>query len=350
LAYQPKEKPMRDDMFIFDSVVHMYDNSDYNIVGAEGAHVAENLAGFAKLFATPQYPYKDNFLGNVLDTDEAYRLLFEESDTDIAMAQTVPLFGWWRDGFSPAQRQYAFKEAHPDRVVFCGGVDPLYQGIEGSVRELERQVVEWGAKSFKFYQAHRKGLSWRVDDPKLAYPLWEKCLELGINTVQFHKGVPFGNERMEDLKPNDIQDAATDFPDLTFIIHHLGDPYVDESISLAARNPNIWLALSAWVNIYPIMPKRALDQIGKALVYVGPDRLLWGSEAFIWPNVQGYIDIFANLEMPEELQSDYGYPALTRDIKRKIFGENFARLLGIDVEAKKHELYGEAVAVAPVDT
>jgi predicted TIM-barrel fold metal-dependent hydrolase len=335
---------MRDGMFIFDNVVHMFDNTDQNVVGEAGAKVASNLAGFGQVLSNETYTYKEDFLGTQLGLEEAHRILFEESDTDIAMAQTVPLFGWWKEGFSPARRQYEFKEAYPDKVIFCGGVDPLFQGIEGSVRELERQVTEWGAKSMKFYQAHAGGLSWRADDRKIAYPLFEKCLELGINTVQFHKGVPFGTERMEDLRPNDLQDAATDFPELNFIIHHLGDPYIDESISIAARNPNIWLALSAWINIFPIAPMTAYHNLGKALTWVGPDRLLWGSEAFIWPNVQGYIELFADMEMPEELQENYGYPALTKEMKSKIFGENFAGLLGIDIPSKLKELgKGDAI-------
>ena len=336
---------MKDGMFVLDNVVHMYDNSERNVVGAEGAQVARNLDGFGKLFSNAQHGHNANFLGNVLDVEEAGRILFEESDTDMAMAQTVPLFGWWRDGFSPAHRQYALKEAYPDRVLFCGGVDPLYQGIDGALYELERQITEWGACSMKFYQAHRRNTSWRADDPRLAYPLYEKCLELGVNNVQFHKGVPFGNERMEDMKPNDLQDAATEYPDMTFIIHHLGDPYIDETISLAARNQNIWIALSAWINIYPIMPREALHRLGKALFYVGPDRLLWGSEAFIWPDVQSYIDVFAEVEMPDDLQEGYGYPAFTKEMKRKIFGENYAKLLGIDIDAKVKELHGPDAAV-----
>ena len=266
-----------------------------------------------ELFSNKTLPANDHFIDEELSVEEADRILFEESDTDIAMAQTVPLFGWWKEGFSPARRQYALKEAYPDRVLFCGGVDPLFQGIDGAMREMERQIQEWGAVSFKFYQAHDHSLSWRVDDRQIAYPLWEKALELGITNVQFHKGVPFGTERMEHMQPTDLQQAAFDFPELTFIIHHLGDPYIDESISLAARNPNIWLTLSAWINVYPIMPREALKRLGKALMYVGPDRLLWGTEAFVWPNVQGYIELFAELEMPEDLQDGYGFPQITRD-------------------------------------
>lgn len=330
---------MRDGMFILDNVVHMYDNKPSNM-GPNGAAVARNLIGMGQVFSNATLPANDHFLDQELSIAEAKRILFDESETDIAMAQAVPLFGWWKDGFSPARKQYEFKEAYPDRVLFCGAVDPIYQGLEGAIKELTRQVKEWGAVSFKFYQAHENSLSWRADDRRIAYPIWEKCLELGITNVQFHKGVPFGTERMEHMRPNDIQQAAADFPELNFVLHHLGDPYLDETISIAARNPNVWLALSAWINIYPIMPRESLKRLGKAMMFVGTDRLLWGSEAFVWPNVQGYIDLFAKLQMPENLQEDYGFPQITREDKRKIFGENYARLLGLDVSARLTKIYG----------
>jgi hypothetical protein len=38
--------------------------------------------------------------------------------------------------------------------------------------------------------------------------------------------------------------------------------------------------------------------------------------------------------MPEELQEDYGYPPITEETKRKLLGENFARVFGIDLAAK----------------
>jgi hypothetical protein len=341
---------MKNGMFVFDAVTHVHDMTDENIVGDEGRRVANNLAAVATRFSVPPlYPARATLMGEIVPLEDAYRLLFEEADTDLAVAQTVPLLGWWKRGFAPPEAQYRFKEKYPDRVLFCGGVDPLFQGVEGAVEELERQVVEWGAVGMKFYQAHRRGLSWRADDQRIAYPLWEKCVELGITNVQFHKGAPFGNEHVEDLRPNDIQDAATDFPNLIFVIHHFGIPYVDETISIAARNPNVWLALSAWINLYPVMPYEALHQLGKALLFIGPEKLFYGSEAFAWPNLQGYIDLFANMEMPDELQEKYGYPEITDDAKRMILGENAARLFGIDIEAKKRELYPEMMSV-PFET
>jgi predicted TIM-barrel fold metal-dependent hydrolase len=195
--------------------------------------------------------------------------------------------------------------------------------------------------SFKFYTYQDRDHFWRADDPEIAYPLYEKALELGIKMVQFHKGYPLGMHPVEAFKPNDIQMAAYDFPDLNFGLHHMGDPYVDETISIAARFPNIHLMLPLWFNQYFLEPYPMLHRIGQALLRIGPDRLAYGSEGFIWPDIQAYIEMWANLEMPDELQDRYGYPGLTPAIKEKIFGRNFAEALGIDLDAKMEELSGD---------
>jgi predicted TIM-barrel fold metal-dependent hydrolase len=39
--------------------------------------------------------------------------------------------------------------------------------------------------------------------------------------------------------------------------------------------------------------------------------------------------------MPEELQEKYGYTEVTDEDKRKIFGENLGKLLGIDTSKRR---------------
>jgi predicted TIM-barrel fold metal-dependent hydrolase len=264
------------------------------------------------------------------DHDWARRKLFEESDTDIAMVQAVPVFGSFRNGLGPAETAYALYQSDPDRFFFCGGVDPLYQGMKGALENMERQVKEWGASSMKFYQAQSPTMAWRADDREVAYPLYEKALELGIKLVQFHKGLPLGRQRLEDLKPNDIQLAALDFPDLNFGLHHLGNPYIDETINIASRFENVYLILPLWFNEYFVQPREALHRLGKALLFAGPHKLIYGTDAFIWPNVQAYIDLWMNLKMPEDLQEGYGYPELKRDIKEAVIAKNLVEALGWD--------------------
>lgn len=338
---------MRGDIFVFDNVVHAFDLTRENAAGARvtlGYDPADLVVGWASGFGSAVNGVNPELKGVYMDPERAYQYMFEDTEIDMAVAQTVPLFAYFKDGFAPAARNYELARTFPDRFVFCGGVDPVWQGVEAAVDELERQRVEWGAVSFKFYQTQHDR-SWRADDEKVAYPLYEKCLQLGVNNVQLHKGLPIALENIEELRPNDIQKAARDFPELTFIIHHLGIPYVDETMNIAGRFPNVWVALSGWVNLYPIMPEEFLHHLGKALFWVGPDKLLFGTESFLAAAAQPWVDLFATVQIPDEMQDKYGYPPLTEEARRKIFGLNQARLLGIDVDAKIAQLRGKVAAV-----
>ena len=328
---------MRDGMVVFDAVVHMLDLRERHGVHDDAPLLLRQASGFTKVTARKGPPAADLEAGPPA-VDVANRMLFEEAQTDLAMAQTVPIFGLFEEGPGPARLNYELAASNPERVYFCGGVDPLYQGVRGAIDEMRRQVEEWGAVSFKFYQAQTASMAWRADDRRLAYPLFEAAQELGIRLVQFHKGQPQGRQRVEDLAPNDIQLAAYDFPDLTFGLHHFGEPYVDETINIAARFENVYLVLPTLFNQYFVQPRLMLDRLGKALFYCGDDRLCYGTDAFMWPHVQAYIDAFAEMQIPEDMQDGYGYPALTREGRERILGLNIARALGVDLDAKRREL------------
>ena len=71
---------------------------------------------------------------------------------------------------------------------------------------------------------------------------------------------------------------------------------------------------------------------------MGPEKLLWGSEAPVMGCPQPVLEQFMELEIPEDLRRGYGYPQITREDKELILGKNMARLMGIDIEEKKQEL------------
>lgn len=327
-----------DDVFVFDNVIHNYDLSDNNIARSDGAvdRAYHLQLGNARRPSGQEQTYgngdKFSSFARKWNVKDLGHLLFEDSCTDMAMAQSVVLFDVYKEGFAPVQAQYDFACAYPDRVLFCGGVDPLYPSVPGALEEMERQVSVLGAKSMKYYSGHLDK-SWRCDDPKLAYPLYEKGRELGIKVVQFHKGFPISRARLEHLSPLDIQQAALDFPDLIFAVHHLGLPYFEETVYLAARFPNVVLVLSGTMHLPLIAPWQFMEYMGRLLRDVGSDRLLWGSEAPLLGNPQPMIQWFWDkFEIDAELQSRYGYPQITKEDKRKILGENQAKLFGVDVD------------------
>jgi predicted TIM-barrel fold metal-dependent hydrolase len=156
--------------------------------------------------------------------------------------------------------------------------------------------------------------------------------------IQFHKGLPFGTGNVEDMHPGDLQQAARDFPDMTFIMHHLAMPYVDEAINIASRFPNIYLALSGNFQLILTMPRAVVQWIGACLQAVGSEKLLWGSEAALSGGPLPYLQAFMEMEMPDDLREGMGFPEITRRDRENILGLNFARLMGIDVDQKRTEL------------
>jgi uncharacterized protein len=320
---------MKNGMFVFDSVVHVQDYRHSMVVHPDGDLLRDQVAGFAQATAAKGPPAELSFTEGPPAHEWANEMLFERSDTDVAMVQAVPLFGLYREGVGPIDLAEAYVASNPDRLLLCGAVDPLMQGVKGALAEMERQA-ELGAISFKFYQAQTTRDAWRADDRTLAYPLYEKAQELGIRMVQFHKGLPLGRQRIEAVAPNDIQLAAYDFPDLLFGLHHLGHPYVDETIDIASRFENVYLILPLLFNMYFVQPREMLHRLGKALFYCGDERLCYGSDGFVWPHFQAYIDVIAEVEMPADLQDGYGYPPLTEQTRANLLGLNFARALGLD--------------------
>lgn len=330
---------MRNGAIVFDAVVHAMDFRETNFINKDSRAGKNTMRSFLDLTGRNGNVVSYEGIENPPSHEWANKMLFEESDTDIALVQPIPAFGIFKDGMAPVNTAYEIVKSKPERYYFSGAVDPIFQGLHGALDEMERQVKEMGAVSVKFYQAQTIRHHWEADDEKIAYPLFEKALELGIKTVQFHKGLPIGpTQRVDHLRAVDLQQAAYDFPDLNFAIHHFGDPYVDETINVASRFENIYMIMPLWFNQYFVQPRAMTELLGKALLHVGEDRICYGTDAWLWPNVQSYINVLDTLKMPEELQEGYGYPEITEQTKRKIFGENYARALGIDLEAKAREL------------
>ena len=182
-----------------------------------------------------------------------------------------------------------------------------------------------------------------MDDPRVAFPVYEKARELGINLIAVHKGVPLGPQPLEGTQVYDIDQAAANFPDLNFIIFHPGLPFIEEICWQIVRFPNIYVSLAATLNFIGKAPRWFAEVLGKLLFWGGPDRIISGSEVPLW-HPQWALKAFSEFQMPQDLTDGYGYPQLTPEIKRKILGENLARLHGIDIEAKKAEIANDEFA------
>lgn len=219
----------------------------------------------------------------------------------------------------------------------------MLRGVGRAVRDISFQIETLGAKSIKLYTGHPYGNSWRMDDREVAYPMFERMLELGIDLVQVHKGDPQGMEPLDDLHPRDVHQAALDFPEMNFIVHHLAFPFEDAAIDLGSRHPNVYLAMSTWINMIKTAPVETAMRMGKLLRWCSPEKVLWGSESPIWPRAQHLLDLSWDFQIPEDLRKGWGFPEITDEDRRLMFGGNMLRLLKMD---ERTALAGAAANVA----
>jgi hypothetical protein len=85
--------------------------------------------------------------------------------------------------------------------------------------------------------------------------------------------------------------------------------------------------------------------LGKLLVHFGEDNVVWGTDSVWYGAPQAQIDAFRRFQISTQFQQQYGYPALTDAIKRKIFGLNAAKVYGIDPTATRCAIQASQVAL-----
>lgn len=152
-------------------------------------------------------------------------------------------------------------------------VDPRDPGAPAL---LEREMAA-GFRGVKLLPVNR---CYRLSDPACR-PFFEKASELGANII-IHYGVtvdPTGDLRYAD--PIDLSPVARDFPDITFVIAHLGAGWLDSVLRLAYQCKNVCVDTSGtnnWMDHH--VPRMTLAEVfERALTAMGPERVLFGTDS-----------------------------------------------------------------------
>ena len=113
------------------------------------------------------------------------------------------------------------------------------------------------------------------------------------------------------------------------IAYHAGWPDTEALIGLCGKHVNLYMSLSGIIGWYQRAPYRGYHAIGTAMQWMPADKIVLGLD-LPFDDTRRVVDYIRNLEMPEELQKNWGYAQPTREDKAKILGLNLARLTGID--------------------
>jgi predicted TIM-barrel fold metal-dependent hydrolase len=216
-----------------------------------------------------------------------------------------------------------------------------------SIASMEHQVRDLKGSAVKCYTGAG---AWWLDDEEVAYPMLEEATRLGLRVVNVHKGFPLQFFPMSRtyVQSRDLPKVSRDWPRLSFVAYHSGyfggDPLggltgIDEFLSVVQSirpRRNIYAELgSSFAAAFTQGPVAAAHLVGSLLRDLGPNRIVWGTDSIWWGSPQWQIDAFKTLEIPEDLQIQYGYPPLTQRVKRHILGLNAARLYRVRPSEKR---------------
>jgi predicted TIM-barrel fold metal-dependent hydrolase len=339
----------QDDVFVLDAVAHAFNLDPSNFAIERVARASfEMFTRLCTNTGTPAYDYPRELIQRDWPVSELANLLFHESQTHVAVYHPTPIF-IYKDGLSSVPKAAESVKKYPHRFIGAYAcVDPLSKGWE---KYLEDQVTEFDPMGLKLYPAswHDQGVTtWAMNDPKVAFPVYEKAAELGLKHVAVHKALPSGPmEYQNALNPKDVEGAAAHFPDLTFEIVHGGLAFLEETAWLLGQFSNIYITMEN-TNITAARRPRRFAKILLGLMHVAGnkvyDRLIWATGTVQYhprPCVEAMLDF----EFPEDLLEHAGLfsgvDQITMEHKRNILAGNFVRSHDLNLEKLKAGIEGD---------
>jgi predicted TIM-barrel fold metal-dependent hydrolase len=346
------EDAFRGDAPVVDVQTHLVDPSRWAGAGAAA------LEGFLRM-ADPER-WSGPVDPRLIDGAAWAALVFGASETAIALLTSTPgpaANNVLTNDQISAARDVVDRYAGTGRVLTHTIVHPNLGPSElDAMADWRARLRPSGWKCYTLYgpaTAASPTGGWFLDDDEVGFPFLERVDALGPRVVAAHKGLggPIPAQSVAAASPRDIGPAAAAFPRVRFVVYHSGyerdpdgaeGPYdprhaatgVDrlvKSVADAGIGPdgNVYAELGSTWFLMLRRPVEAAHVLGKLLVSLGPERIVWGTDSTWYGSPQPLVDAFRAFEIPERMQAEFGYPPLTPESKEKILSSNAQALYDV---------------------
>lgn len=346
--------------FIFDVQLHFV--SDH--------YPSKNMLGLRELAGSwnPELKGEKSTLSS-LKFENFLKEIYLDSETSVGLLSSAPSDDpakWFLSNAETARAREIVNGLAGSKRLLCHAV--FTPGQPGWMDEVDRAIAELKPDSWKGYTLGSPGgesqYPWRLDDEKLLYPAYEKMVKAGIRNVCIHKGLLPADYKK--ALPNtwrhgavdDLGKAARDWPQLNFIIYHSALESMSVDPEMRFRNFEKtrhipWVSDLAEIpgkynvtNVYGEIgstfavsciahPQFCAAILGTLIKGLGSDHVVWGTDSVWYGSPQWQIEAMRRIEIPEALQKEHGFSPLgpaDGPVKRAIFGENSAKLYGMNPE------------------
>lgn len=158
---------------------------------------------------------------------------------------------------------------HPDRFVLETHVGRLGEPLDilGEVRRIRREHEAYGTRAVSCFPVGP--LPPVPIDAAGWYPIYATCVELGL-PLFVNAGVPGPRVPMAAQSVERFDRVCHDFPDLTIVMRHGAEPWVDLAATLLLKWPGLHYSTSAFApRHYPATILDVLNTRGTAKVLYG---------------------------------------------------------------------------------
>lgn len=210
---------------------------------------------------------------------------------------------------------------HVDEVIRIFGNDPRITVIEGlrwrvdttrtDLFRLEERVRAGQVKGIKLYPGYDK---YAINDPSL-----EGVLHIAAKhqvPVLIHCGDTYSKEaKVRQAHPLLVDDVAVDWPDVNFVICHLGNPWFQDTAEVLYKNDNVYADISGLTlgDFHYEFERYIVQRVKDMITYMGdPGRqLMYGTD---WPlaGMRTYRKFFDGLELPDGQKDNIAWRTAAR--------------------------------------
>ena len=203
---------------------------------------------------------------------------------------------------------------YPQKLIGFAGIDPTERSAVDEVRsakfDLGRRGQTLSPANHDFHPSDTRAMR-----------VYEEAEKLGMPVLVHPHGPMTEASKLEFGRPYLFDDVARSFPKLRIVIAQLGQPWVDETIVLLGKHPNVYADVSGLLK----RPWQAYNALVSAHQYQVIDKLLFGSD-FPYTGVTECIEALYSIN---QLAQGTNLPMVPREALRGIVERDTLNLLGL---------------------
>jgi hypothetical protein len=233
----------------------------------------------------------------VRPTEENVQRLFDTMATN-GVDHAVVLTSYKVDVDRPSVEHVLKILAHDPRTTVIEGL--RWRGESRTdLFHMEERIRDGLVKGIKLYPGYDK---YAITDPSL-----ESVFRLAAKydvPVMIHCGDTFARDaKVRQAHPLLVDDVAVDYPDVKFVICHLGNPWFQDTAEVLYKNDNVFADISGLIlgDFTYEFERYLVTRVKDMIAYMGePGRqLMYGSD---WPLVEmgPYVKFLDTLDLDDE--------------------------------------------------